>query len=366
MDRRDFLRSAGVVSASLAFPKAARLFALDETPGGWRSFEVTTRVEVLKPSGTTLVWLPAALIRETSWQKTFSNDFRAEGGTAEIVERKADALGIVAAKFPAGVKPVLTLTSKIATRNNAVDLSAPGKAPKADRAELDNFLRPTKLIPTDGLVKAKATEITRGAATDVEKARAIYEWIVDNTFRNPKTRGCGVGDIGFMLESKDLGGKCADLNALYVGLARAAGLPARDVYGIRVAKSELGYKSLGPATENVTKAQHCRAEVYLGGYGWVPVDPADVRKVVLEEPPGNRPLDDEMVKKARVRLFGSWEMNWMAYNFGHDVALPGSNGAPVGFLMYPQAESADGRLDCLDPDNFKYEISARELTAAKA
>ena len=104
-----------------------------------------------------------------------------------------------------------------------------------------------------------------------------------------------------MLESKDLGGKCADLNALYVGLARAAGLPARDVYGIRVAKSELGYKSLGTASENVTKAQHCRAEVYLAAYGWVPVDPADVRKVVLEEPPGNRPLDDDMVKKARAR-----------------------------------------------------------------
>ena len=223
------------------------------------------------------------------------------------------------------------------------------------------FLRPTKLLPTDGIVKETADEITRGAHTDVEKARAIYEWIVENTFRDPKTRGCGIGDIRFMLESKDLGGKCADLNALYVGLARAAGLPARDVYGIRVAKSELGYKSLGTASENVTKAQHCRAEVYLAAYGWVPVDPADVRKVVLEEPPGNRPLDDDMVKKARARLFGSWEMNWMAYNFAHDVALPGSSGAPVGFLMYPQAETADGRLDCLDPDNFKYEITSKEI-----
>ena len=203
-------------------------------------------------------------------------------------------------------------------------------------------MRPTKLLPTDGIVKATATEITSGAKTDVEKARAIYEWIVDNTFRNPKTRGCGVGDIRFMLESRDLGGKCADLNALYVGLARAAGLPARDVYGIRVAKSEMGYKSLGASSENVTKAQHCRAEVYLDDYGWVPVDPADVRKVVLEEPPGNRPLDDDMVKKARARLFGSWEMNWMAYNFAHDVALPGSSGAPVGFFMYPQAETSRG------------------------
>jgi transglutaminase-like putative cysteine protease len=363
MNRRDFLRSAGVVSASLALPKTGRLFAQGATSGTWRTFEVTTRAEVLKPSGTTLVWLPAALISETPFQRTLANRFSAEGGTAEIVESKDDALGIIAAKFPAGVRPVLTLTSRIATKDWAVDLSAPGKAPKADRAELEHFLRPTKLMPTDGIVKATAAEVTKGTKTDVEKARAIYEWIVDNTFRNPKTRGCGVGDIRFMLESKDLGGKCADLNALYVGLARASGLPARDVYGIRVAKSELGYKSLGASSEKVTKSQHCRAEVYLGGYGWVPVDPADVRKVVLEEPPGNRPLDDDMVKKARTRLFGSWEMNWMAYNFAHDVALPGSSGAPVGFLMYPQAETADGRLDSLDPDSFKYEITSRETAS---
>jgi len=93
----------------------------------------------------------------------------------------------------------------------------------------------------------------------------------------------------------------------------------------------------------------------------VPVDPADVRKVALEEPPGNRPLGDDMVKKARERLFGSWEMNWIGYNFAHDVVLPGSSGAPLGFLMYPQAETADGRLDCLDADNFKYEITSKEV-----
>jgi hypothetical protein len=70
-----------------------------------------------------------------------------------------------------------------------------------------------------------------------------------------------------------------------------------------------------------------------------------------------------MVKNARARLFGSWEMNWMAYNFAHDVGLPGSNGAPLGFLLYPQAETAEGRLDSLDPDNFKYEITSKETTS---
>jgi transglutaminase-like putative cysteine protease len=361
MNRRDFLRSAGIVSASLAIPRTARLFAESATPDRWRTFELTTRVEVAASSGATRVWLPAGLNKETPYQRTLANRFHAEGGTAKMVESEAGALGIIIAEFPAGMKPVLTLISRIATRNYAVDLAAPAKAAKADSAELRYYLRPTKLLPTDGIVKATAAEITSGAHSDIDKARAIYQWIVENTFRDPKTRGCGVGDIRFMLESKDLGGKCADLNALYVGLARAAGLPARDVYGIRVAKSELGYKSLGTASENVTKAQHCRAEVHLAAYGWVPVDPADVRKVALEEPPGNRPLGDDTVKKARGRLFGSWEMNWIAYNFAHDIALPDSTGAPVGFLMYPQAETTDGRLDCLDPDNFKYEIASKEV-----
>jgi transglutaminase-like putative cysteine protease len=364
MNRRDFLRSAGAASVGLMLPKTKCLLAEDRAFDSWRKFEVKTRVEILTSSGATRVWLPAALTSKTPFQKTLSNEFHAEGGTARIVESKGDGIGIITAEFPSGVKPVLILTCRVATKNYAVDLSAPGKPLKPDRAELNHFLRPTKLLPTDGIVKTMATEITSGAKTDLEKAHAIYEWIVDNTFRNPKTRGCGIGNIHYMLESRDLGGKCADLNALYVGLARAAGLPARDVYGIRVAKSDLGYKSLGTSSENITKAQHCRAEVYIGGYGWVPVDPADVRKVVLEEPPGNRPLDDEMVKKARARLFGSWEMNWMAYNFGHDVALPGSAGAPVGFLMYPQAETSDGRLDSLDPDNFKYEMTAREMPSS--
>jgi transglutaminase-like putative cysteine protease len=366
MNRRGFLRFTGVFSASLAFLKAGRPFARGSAVDQWRTFEVRTRVQVLKPSGTTRIWLPAPLIQETPFQKTLSAKYQPEGGEAKMIEIKPDALGIVSAEFPSGVNPVLTFTSEVATKNYAVDFSAPGKAPKANPGDLQYFLRPTKLLPTDGIVQTTATEITSNSKTDLEKARAIYEWIVVNTFRNPKTRGCGVGDIRFMLETKDLSGKCADLNALYVGLARAAGLPARDVYGIRVGKSELGYKSLGASTETITKSQHCRAEVYLSDYGWVPVDPADVRKVVLEEPPGNRALDDDMVKSARARLFGSWEMNWMAYNFGHDVALPGSNGATLGFLMYPQAETAEGRLDSLDPDNFKYEITSEETTSTAA
>ncbi len=366
MNRRDFLRSGSIVCATLALPMSKQVFAGPVSVSsrkGWRTFEVTTAIQVLKPAGVTRVWVPAALDLNTAFQQTLSNSFRAAGGKARIVTSKADGLDIISVTFPAGVKPVVTTISKVALKDYAVDLAQPGNTPKADRAELEHFLQPTKFVPTDGIVRDTALEITREAKTDVEKAHMIYDWIVENTFRDPKTRGCGLGNIRFMLESHDLGGKCADLNALYVGLARSVGLPARDVYGIRVAPSELGYKSLGAATQNITKAQHCRAEVYLGGYGWVPVDPADVRKVVLEEPPGNRALSDDMVAKARARLFGSWEMNWMAYNFAHDVALPGSSGPAIPFFMYPQAETANGRVDSLDPESFRYEITAKEISS---
>ncbi|MBI4537673.1 MAG: hypothetical protein HY712_06925 [candidate division NC10 bacterium] len=92
------------------------------------------------------------------------------------------------------------------------------------------------------------------------------------------------------------------------------------------------------------------------------MDPADVRKVVLEEG-GGKPLNDPMVVTARKRLFGSWEMNWLGYNHARDVSLPGASRGKISFLMYPQCETADGWRDSLDPDNFKYRITARELTA---
>ena len=105
-----------------------------------------------------------------------------------------------------------------------------------------------------------------------------------------------------------------------------------------------------------------RGQVFVTNRGWIPVDPADVRKVVLEEKPQPTTLADPVVPAVRSNLFGAWEMNWLAYNDAHDVKLPGSREAAIPFLMYPQAENQAGFLDSLDPDKFKYRIIARELT----
>ncbi len=364
MQRREFLWTSVTLAAGVMWPGGRAEAGFDPSPeDGWRVFDVTTRVEVLQPDGTTRAWLPLPSMQEERWIRNMGNLWLGNALTGRILRNPEYGAEMLYAEWAAGEKPVIELISRVATRDRAVDLSRSEQVEPLSRAERRLNTKATRLLPTDGIVRKTALGITRGARTDEARARAIYEWVVDNTFRNPKTRGCGLGDIRFMLESGDLSGKCADLNALYVGLARAAGLPARDVYGIRVADSRFGYKSLGKSGD-ISKAQHCRAEVWLTGHGWVPVDPADVRKVVLEEPPGGLTLTDEKVTDVRKRLSGSWEMNWLAYNTAHDLPLPGSRKATVPFLMYPQAETAAGMLDSLDPATFSYKITSKEITAS--
>jgi transglutaminase-like putative cysteine protease len=158
-----------------------------------------------------------------------------------------------------------------------------------------------------------------------------------------------------MLKTGYLGGKCADINSLMVALCRASGLPARDVYGIRLGPSE-HQAVLGAKSSDVTHAQHCRAEVWLDGEGWLPVDPADVRKVVLE---AKLPVDSPQVRAERERLFGNWEMNWAGYNSATDISLPGAPSPPhEHFLMYPSAITVSGEIDQLDPDTFRYRLTS--------
>ena len=147
INRRSFLKGAGALSSRLA------VSAQEQTSAPWRTFEVITRVEVLKPAGITRLWMPTALLRDTPFQKTIANLFQCKGGTVRTFKNKAEAMEIIAAEFPAGVPPVLTVTSRVVTRNWPVNFSTPGKTHQANASELQACLRPTKHLPTDGIVK---------------------------------------------------------------------------------------------------------------------------------------------------------------------------------------------------------------------
>jgi len=305
--------------------------------------------------------VPLPSFHAEAWQQPLGSTWSGNADIMRLVRDPGGAEALYAEWSSEIAHPELEIVSRLMTRDRAVDFAAPpAEVQQLTPEQRAYYTRPTALLPTDGIVLETARDIVRGLNGDEAQARAIYEWIVDNTFREPTIRGCGTGDIRAMLVTGNLAGKCADLNALFVGLARSIGLPARDVYGLRLAESRFGFQSLGRSGD-VSKAQHCRAEVFLERFGWVPVDPADVRKVMLEEPPGNLPMIDPRVGAVRRTLFGAWEMNWLAYNDAHDLGLPGSDGPAVPFLMYPQGEDALGRFDSLDPDSFRYRLSAREI-----
>jgi transglutaminase-like putative cysteine protease len=357
--RRTFLQSSALALASpFAFAAEARRF--EPRPAGWCTFEVTTRVELTEVQGASLLWLPVPSVN-TGWQRSLESSY-SSSGRMELVTDGREGARMLKVAFDAGAPHrAAELTSRVQTRDRAVDWSQP--VPEVeDRATLAHWLRPTTLIPTDGIVRKTALAAIGNARTDRDKVERIYDWVVTNTWREPKVRGCGEGDIKTMLETGDLGGKCADLNALFVGLCRAVGVPARDVYGLRLAPSAFGYRELGANPANLKGAQHCRAEVFLQAHGWVAMDPADVAKVMrMETPQWIKSTADALVAPVHRGLFGSWEGNWLGWNTAHDVALPGSKGEKLGFLMYPTAEDAQGRLDSYAPDQFKYQISAREI-----
>ncbi len=173
MDRRQFLRSSVALSALAAVSGRVPLARAASESHVWRTFEVTTHVEILKPEGITRVWVPTPLADETPYQKLLGNTWKAEGGQVALQTDPKYRAGILVATWPAGQTSLLTLTSRFATRDIAVDVAAPGRGPAAAPAELQKYLEPTDLLPTDGIVKQTADEIVRGARSDLEKARAI-------------------------------------------------------------------------------------------------------------------------------------------------------------------------------------------------
>jgi transglutaminase-like putative cysteine protease len=213
-----------------------------------------------------------------------------------------------------------------------------------DKRDYVRYLAPTSLGPVDGEVKKLADRITAGKTTVLAKARAIYDWTCENTYRDPDTRGCGKGDVCALLAKP--GGKCTDISSVFIALCRAAGVPAREIFGIRLGKK---------AEEDITTWQHCWAEFYLPGYGWVPADPADVRKAMLVD---KLTLDSPRTKELREYFWGGIDPYRIRIAVGRDLVLnPPQAGAPLNTFGYPYAEVDGKPLDFYDPKGFVYKIT---------
>jgi transglutaminase-like putative cysteine protease len=210
------------------------------------------------------------------------------------------------------------------------------------------YLESDEFIPTDGVVKEIALKATEGKKGIKEKARAVYDWVVENTRRHPDVIGCGTGEVERAIAKK--GGKCADISSVFVAVARASGVPAREVFGLR-----LGKKS----KDDITKGHHCWAEFYLPGYGWVPVDPSDVRKIML-----NKGLNIDQANDIREYYFGAVDEYRIALGRGGRgyYLNPRQKDGPLNYFMYPYAEVDGKALGWLAAQKeLKYRIMFKEI-----
>ena len=344
MLRRDFLTSYGSRGARCRH-RRARPFAQSEE-SVWRTYEVTTSVRVLKPSGRTRIWLPQPLADNTGFQKLISSFVQCDGGRTSIHEDRRAGMKMLMADFPADRLPVLATTQRISTRNWSVDLESPSQATHhAVSHDVARFLQPTRYVPTDGIVKETAEKITKGATTDVEKARAIYEWIVENTYRNPKVRGCGRGDIRPMLEMRrprrQVRGSqrtlCRPGESIRHSCTRRLWHSNRPVeFGV-----EVSGHIVGPCRESsALPRRSISLGLRLGSDG-----PGRCSQGHSRGAPGQSRHHRQQSRsraKTALRIVGD-ELDGVQLRAGRSAA--GSSGPSLPFLMYPQAETEEGRLD---------------------
>ena len=192
------------------------------------------------------------------------------------------------------------------------DFAAKRSGAKGADASVQQWLKPDRLVPIDDRIRQLAVQVTRGKKTDLDKARAIYDYVVDTMSYDKTGTGWGNGDIYWACDAKR--GNCTDFHALFIGLNRAVGIPA---------KFEIGFPVPPDHGQGEIGGYHCWAEFYLSGYGWVPVDASEARKH----------------PEKRDYFFGALDENRVQLSIGRDLVLaPRQKGDALNYFIYPYVE----------------------------
>jgi transglutaminase-like putative cysteine protease len=180
----------------------------------------------------------------------------------------------------------------------------------------DRFLLPDRLVPIDGVIGELSDQQTKEATQPIDKARRIYDYVIATMHYDHDGTGWGRGDAVWACSSKH--GNCTDFHSLFIGMARAAGIPAR---------FEIGFSLPTNAKAGVISGYHCWAQFYVNGIGWIPVDASEGWKN----------------SGKRDYFFGATDQNRVMFSMGRDIRLkPAQKGEPLNYFVYPYAE-LDGK-----------------------
>ena len=331
---------------------AASSLPVEPIVSRWRTYDLTTRIEIRRPEGQTRLWLPLAMFKDTPWQRALSHSWQGNFTQAQIYRDPAAEMEVFVAEWEEGSAPRCELVSRVETQDRHFDVTKKHCAPEHGEI-LRRNLRSTELMPLNDKTREIAERIVGRIKDPLAQGKAIYDWVADRAIRDPETPALSAGGIDTPPALANALGRNAGHALLFVALCRAIGLPARPVFGLRCDYSKL-FPSLGTLGE-LNRAFNCRAEFYAPGYDWIPVNPADLRQAVLEE---KLAPDDGKITVLKKLLFGFWEMNWIALNAALEVTPKDSGASSLPFLATPFVMSGHGVLDTADAERFVVSMRA--------
>ncbi len=212
------------------------------------------------------------------------------------------------------------------------DWSAQQKADyeKGERDSLQLYLKADKRVPIDGeLVTKLRKEIPKTAQKPTEKAKAIFDYVVDNMEYKKVGTGWGQGDTYWACSQKY--GNCTDFHALVTSMARAEGIPTQ--FGI-------GFPIPSDKTEGEISGYHCWLELYLPKLGWTPLDASEAKKH----------------PEQRALLFGHHPADRILFSLGRDLVLPGMQTPALNYFIYPHVERKNEVVKDLVSTKFRFRI----------
>lgn len=208
-----------------------------------------------------------------------------------------------------GIPQQLDLTLRFIARRTAYSVweNVPVSELKSD--ELQRFLQRDSLVPIDGKIAEEASLAVSDASGTMQKARALYEHLIETMEYDKTGSGWGRGDALYACDVRR--GNCTDFHSLFIGMARSLGIPARFAIGF----------PLPPDTDKGTiSGYHCWAEFYLPDRGWVPVDISEAHKH----------------PEKKKFLFGGLDAYRIEFTRGRDIQLsPRASDVRLNYFIYP-------------------------------
>lgn len=265
------------------------------------AFEFLYRATLPKLPSPSRMWLP--LPATDAFQTVEVKSIRAPGKQTLLEERRFANRVLFLELGPEDSRKTVEIVYQVRRLEKAVHAEEAG--------DPRQYLDPERLVPANEDFRSIAEKAVEGRKTDLTRARALYDHVIDRMRYMKHGKGWGQGDAVYACDART--GNCTDFHSYFIALARAVRIPARFAIGASIPSER---------DDGGIDGYHCWAEFHADGKWW-PVDISEGDKYT----------------SLATYYFGHHPANRFEFSRGRDLVVePGPASGPINFLAYPVLE----------------------------